>query len=619
MEGEIADPELKGIIPRCVEALFNAILEADENIEFTFKVSYVEIYMEKIRDLLDNSHTKVNLNVREDKAKGIYIGDVTEVYVTSHDELLGIMAAGATNRATAATGMNEGSSRSHSVFTITVAQRNLSNSTVTTGKLVLVDLAGSETVRKSNATGQQLEEAKLINKSLSSLGNVINALTEKSSHVPYRDSKLTRILQDSLGGNAKTVLVVAVSPSSFNASETVSTLRFGTRAKSIENKVSVNKTRSVEELEVLLRKAENAIDVQSSHIKTLEAQLRAVNVSSGSVEGSFGVGIDGLSVEENMTLEKAVAELRATRAKLEESALLQKSLQENMAVISTELEEEKAESQRKESEVAEVTRILREKEELLGEAGGLLMEAQKQYLAQKDRCESLVRENLESASGIESVKSQFASEIDKLNYDKRESELALETLRTENAQLKKEIDELSGDDKPRGLNRLDASGAAGEDASGRSKGEPVSAAPSPVPSSAMALSLSPSDSAESVASSEQVTAAAIAAAATPATVNNRLSVESYLSRPVARISDSDFQSRIAEISGRLSLPPEVVDELTGLMDQFTSALVAQQTARDKQLLRDQQKKLQERGTQRQRLEKDLSEQVEKVYHSSYMQ
>lgn len=94
MEGEIADQELKGIIPRCVEALFNAILEADENIEFTFKVSYVEIYMEKIRDLLDNSHTKVNLNVREDKLKGIYIGDVTEVYVTSHDELLGIMSAG---------------------------------------------------------------------------------------------------------------------------------------------------------------------------------------------------------------------------------------------------------------------------------------------------------------------------------------------------------------------------------------------------------------------------------------------------------------------------------------------------------------------------------------------
>lgn len=94
MEGEISDPELKGIIPRCVEALFNAILQADENIEFTFKVSYVEIYMEKIRDLLDNSHTKVNLTVREDKVKGIYIAEVTEVYVTSHDELLGIMAAG---------------------------------------------------------------------------------------------------------------------------------------------------------------------------------------------------------------------------------------------------------------------------------------------------------------------------------------------------------------------------------------------------------------------------------------------------------------------------------------------------------------------------------------------
>lgn len=123
MEGEIHDDERKGIIPRAVEALFDGVAEADENIEFTFKVSYIEIYMEKIRDLLDNNRLKNNLAVREDKVKGIYIPGVTEEYVTSHEELLGIMSSGAANRATAATGMNEGSSRSHSVFTITVTQK----------------------------------------------------------------------------------------------------------------------------------------------------------------------------------------------------------------------------------------------------------------------------------------------------------------------------------------------------------------------------------------------------------------------------------------------------------------------------------------------------------------
>lgn len=167
----------------------------------------------QVRDLLDNHSIKTNLMVREDKTKGIYIAGVTEEYVTSEDELLDIMSAGALNRAVAATGMNEGSSRSHSVFSITgtthdlphtllhlrlhvllsVNQRDVSNATTKSGKLVLVDLAGSETVRKTQASGQQLEEAKTINKSLSALGQVINALTdEKSSHVPYRDSKLTR-------------------------------------------------------------------------------------------------------------------------------------------------------------------------------------------------------------------------------------------------------------------------------------------------------------------------------------------------------------------------------------------------------------------------------------------
>ncbi|CAM9888310.1 unnamed protein product, partial [Heterosigma akashiwo] len=191
--------------------------------------------MEKIQDLLDEFRAKGNLQVREDPQKGIYVAGATEKYVTSEEELLEVMTLGARNRAVAATGMNEGSSRSHSVFIITVQQVRAVNSSKT-GMLYLVDLAGSEMVRKTGASGHQLEEAKTINKSLSALGQVINALTDdRASHVPYRDSKLTRVLQNSLGGNCKTALVICCSPSSFNAPETVSTCRFGQRAKRIQN------------------------------------------------------------------------------------------------------------------------------------------------------------------------------------------------------------------------------------------------------------------------------------------------------------------------------------------------------------------------------------------------
>jgi kinesin family protein 5 len=273
--------------------------------------------------------------------KGIYIAGVTEEYVTSQEELLGIMSAGAMNRAVAATGMNEGSSRSHSVFTITISQRDVTTASTKAGKLVLVDLAGSEMVRKTNASGQQLEEAKTINKSLSALGQVIMALTdEKATHVPYRDSKLTRILQDSLGGNSRTVLIVACSPSSYNAPETVSTMRFGMRAKSITNKVKVNQTRSVEELEDLLARAERAIDAQQAHIMTLSVQLQQA------MEGGGG----GAALSEGQS---------AARAETEANLIAQ--LQATISKLQGELEEEREESFRQGSEAEKLSTLLSEK------------------------------------------------------------------------------------------------------------------------------------------------------------------------------------------------------------------------------------------------------------------
>ncbi|KAK2984088.1 hypothetical protein RJ640_028552, partial [Escallonia rubra] len=249
------DEQKKGLLPRVVDGLFDAIKLFDEANNYTIKLSMVEIYMEKVRDLFDLS--KDNIQIKEHKVQGIMVYGVTEVSLFT----------GIANRAVGETRilpilpnpafcmplsdsvlfcfeslhnkeMNMTSSRSHCIYILTVQHEVTKNNRVKTGKLILVDLAGSEKVEKTGAEGRLLEEAKTINRSLSALGNVINALTSgaqgKANHIPYRDSKLTRILQDALGGNSQTALLCCCSPSTSNASESLSTLRFGARAKHIK-------------------------------------------------------------------------------------------------------------------------------------------------------------------------------------------------------------------------------------------------------------------------------------------------------------------------------------------------------------------------------------------------
>jgi kinesin family member 5 len=171
--------------------------------------------------------------------------------------------------------MNAESSRSHSIFVLTVSQKNVNTGSIRSGQLFLVDLAGSEKVGKTGATGQTLEEAKKINKSLSALGNVINSLTDGTSrHIPYRDSKLTRILQESLGGNSRTTLIINCSPNSFNDAETLSTLRFGVRAKTIKNKARMNVELSPAELKVLLKEAKGRIVGFQEYTADMEGELQ---------------------------------------------------------------------------------------------------------------------------------------------------------------------------------------------------------------------------------------------------------------------------------------------------------------------------------------------------------
>lgn len=232
MEGS---PEHEGIIPRAFRHIWTHI-EKTASSESTYLVScsYVELYLEEVRDLLTKDCKK--LTIKGQELNGFYIPEMTSVVCKSAADMMRVVRGGNRQRAFARTDMNEHSSRSHAVVMVTVETRHDHTKKIRVGKLNLVDLAGSERQRKTGACADRLKEAARINQALSSLGNVISALAENSPHVPYRDSKLTRILQDSLGGNSKTIMLAAIGPAAYNYDETITTLRYAHRAKAIKNK-----------------------------------------------------------------------------------------------------------------------------------------------------------------------------------------------------------------------------------------------------------------------------------------------------------------------------------------------------------------------------------------------
>ena len=241
INGVPKDPHLRGIMPRSFESIFKQI-ECDSSKEYLVRASYLEIYNEEIRDLLSkNGSKKLDL---KDKDTGVYVKDLSTFVVKTPADLMDVFNEGTLNRHVGATNMNAESSRSHSVFTITVESSQIKEdgkAHIMVGKLNIVDLAGSERQSKTGATGDRLKEASKINLSLSTLCHVISSLIDpKCTYIPYRDSKLTRILQDSLGGNTKTVMIANLGPADYNFEETISTLRYASRAKAIENKPRIN-------------------------------------------------------------------------------------------------------------------------------------------------------------------------------------------------------------------------------------------------------------------------------------------------------------------------------------------------------------------------------------------
>ncbi|CAL9121620.1 unnamed protein product [Musa textilis] len=251
-----------GMTPRVFEYLFSRIQKEkearrDDKLRFTCKCSFLEIYNEQILDLLDPS--SVNLQIREDSRKGVHVENLLEFEVSSARDVMQQLIQGAANRKVAATNMNRASSRSHSVFTCVIESKWESQGVThhRFARLNLVDLAGSERQKSSGAEGDRLKEATNINKSLSTLGlvimNLVSTSSKKSLHVPYRDSKLTFLLQDSLGGNSKTIIIANISPSNCCGLETLSTLKFAQRAKFIRNNAIVNEDASGDVLSMRLQ------------------------------------------------------------------------------------------------------------------------------------------------------------------------------------------------------------------------------------------------------------------------------------------------------------------------------------------------------------------------------
>ncbi|XP_073727256.1 kinesin family member 4 isoform X5 [Misgurnus anguillicaudatus] len=268
-----------GVIPRVIRRIFQEKAKCAD-CEFVLAVSYLEIYNEEILDLLCTSKDKPVISIREDPKEGIKIVGLTEKEVSTAHEMVGCLELGNSARTVGSTAMNAASSRSHAIFTISLEQRRKGDkSDIMISKLHLVDLAGSERQKKTKAEGDRLKEGISINRGLLSLGNVISALgdeSKKGTFVPYRDSKLTRLLQDSLGGNSHTLMIACISPADSNIEETINTLRYADRARKIKNKPILNVDPRAAEMKRLKQQ------VQDPQVMLLHARGGVAPVLTGS-------------------------------------------------------------------------------------------------------------------------------------------------------------------------------------------------------------------------------------------------------------------------------------------------------------------------------------------------
>ncbi|XP_029956848.1 kinesin family member 4 [Salarias fasciatus] len=347
------DPSV-GVIPRVIGRIFSE-KEKRADCEFCLAVSYLEIYNEDILDLLSSSKDKPAISIREDPKEGIKIVGLTETRVFSAQEMVSCLEVGNCARTVGSTAMNAASSRSHAIFTITLEQRRGPEKVDSiVSKLHLVDLAGSERQKKTKAEGDRLKEGISINRGLLALGNVISALgdeSKKHTFVPYRDSKLTRLLQDSLGGNSHTLMIACVSPADSNMEETINTLRYADRARKIKNKPVVNVDpraaemdrlkKQVQELQVMLLHARGGVAPALSGPESAEKVTKLVERNRAlqdensklSRELSEAAGQTALMFEKIIMTEQANEKLQSKLEQLQQHAACTVNLQKVLETL----------------------------------------------------------------------------------------------------------------------------------------------------------------------------------------------------------------------------------------------------------------------------------------------
>ena len=410
MEGVRAVPGLRGVIPNSFAHIFGHIAKAEGDTRFVVRVSYLEIYNEEVRDLLGKDQTQ-RLEVKERPDVGVYIKDLSAYVVNNADDMDRIMTLGHKNRSVGATNMNEHSSRSHAIFTITIecSEKGVDgNMHVRMGKLHLVDLAGSERQAKTGATGQRLKEATKINLSLSTLGNVISALVDgKSTHVPYRNSKLTRLLQDSLGGNSKTMMCANIGPADYNYDETISTLRYANRAKNIKNKARINE----DPKDALLRQFQKEIEELKKKLEEGE------EVSGSDISGSEEDDEEGELGEDGEKKKKRRGKKKVSPDKMVE---MQAKIDEERKALETKLDMEEEERNKARAELER-----REKD---------LLKAQQEHQSLLEKLSALEKKVI--VGGVDLLAK--AEEQEKLL---EESNMELEERRRRAEQLRKELEE----------------------------------------------------------------------------------------------------------------------------------------------------------------------------------
>ena len=384
MEGKDEPENERGLIPNTFETVFGDIdaLEA-ANKNFLVRASFLEIYNENVRDLLGKDQSRT-CDLKEDPDKGVYVKDLTTFVVKSVAEIRKLHEVGKKNRSVGATLMNADSSRSHSIFTVTIETSEVNegeaeeDAHIRVGKLNMVDLAGSERQAKTGSTGDRLKEATKINLSLSALGNVISALVDgKSSHIPYRDSKLTRLLQDSLGGNTKTVMIANLGPADYNFDETMSTLRYANRAKNIKNKPKINE----DPKDAMLREFQE-------EIARLKTQLGDGGELTGGVPGSR----PGRRRQE--LIEKTVSQVSDARLKRIRDEMRQQ-MEENMRQNLEAEEAEKAQAKVQREAQEQMDQLISEKARTEDERAELEAQFKRQQEEMDAKFQDLQREREE--------------------------------------------------------------------------------------------------------------------------------------------------------------------------------------------------------------------------------